>query len=217
MEHDFWHERWRNGEIGFHLNEINPWLLRHWPTLDVPQAGTVFVPLCGKSLDMLWLREQGHAVLGVELSGIAVEAFFTGQGATAQRNLQGKFAALESDGIRLLCGDFFDLRREDMAQVSAVYDRAALIALPPDLRRRYAQHLAHILPAGTVMLLVVMEYPQAERNGPPFSVPPDEVRALYGDVARIELLESREVLDENPRFKQQGVTRMHEHVLQLCF
>jgi len=217
MEHDFWHERWRTGETGFHQNEVNAWLLKHWDALAAPDTSLVFVPLCGKTADMIWLRQRGHRVLGAELSMIAVQSFFAENGATPHATTLDDFECLENDGIRLLCGDFFALRAGNLAQVGAVYDRAALIALPPEMRRQYAAHMAHILPPGTPMLLVVMDYPQHERSGPPFAVTPDEVRELYGSVADIEVLESRDVLDENPRFKQQGLTRMREHVLRLRF
>ena len=217
MEHDFWHERWRKGEIGFHQNEINPRLLQYWDGLAVAKTATVFVPLCGKSADMIWLRQRGHRVLGAELSMIAVQSFFAENGATPLTTTPGDFECLENDGIRLLCGDFFALRAADLAQVGAVYDRAALIALPPAMRGQYAAQMARILPPGTPMLLVVMDYPQHERSGPPFAVTLDEVRALYGSVADIRVLESRDVLDENPRFKQQGLTRMWEHVVRVDF
>lgn len=217
MHHNFWHERWHKGEIGFHQNEVNSWLLKYWDALAVPDTGTAFVPLCGKSLDMVWLRRRGHQVLGVELSMIAVQSFFAENGATPHATTLDNFECLENEGVRLLCGDFFALRTEDMAHVSTVYDRAALVALPVEMRRQYAAHMARILPPGTPMLLVVMDYPQHERSGPPFAATLDEVRTLYGAVADIEVLESRDVLDENPRFKQQGLTRMREHVLRLRF
>ncbi|GAB4116107.1 MAG: thiopurine S-methyltransferase [Sideroxydans sp.] len=208
MEHDFWHERWRNGEIGLHQNEVNPYFLKYWDALAVSDTGTVFVPLCGKSAEMIWLRQRGHPVLGNELIMIAVQSFFAENGAIPHATMLDNFECLENDGIRLLCGDFFALRAEDVAQVGAVYDPAALVALPPEMRRQYAAHMARILPPGTLMLLVVMDYPQQEMNGPPFAVTLDEVREHYGNAADIEVLQSRDVLDENPCFKQQGLARM---------
>lgn len=217
MHHDFWHERWRNGEIGFHQEEVNPNLLEHWETLAVPDSETVFVPLCGKSTDMVWLRRRGHPVLGVELSRIAVQSFFAENGATPLAGRQGELECLQHDGIHLCCGDFFALRPQDLAGVGAVYDRAALVALPAEMRRRYAAKMAHLLPPGTRMLLVVMDYPQHELEGPPFAVTLDEVRELYGAAADIEVLRSRDTLDENPRFRERGLTRLREHVLCLRF
>jgi thiopurine S-methyltransferase len=215
MKKEFWLERWERSEIGFHQGEINPYLLRYWKELHPACAGEVFVPLCGKSLDMVWLRQQGCKVLGVELSPIAVEDFFKENGKAPTHANSGKFEICEADGIRILCGDFFDLTREDMAQVSAVYDRASLIALPPEMRERYARHLVDILPSATQILLVTVDYPQAEMQGPPFAVSVNELEALYGNYAEVRLLAQEDVLAQNPRFQQRGVSRMQESVFLL--
>ncbi len=215
MDKEFWLERWERAEIGFHQNEINPFLLRHWHEVRADTGGEVFVPLCGKSLDLVWLRQQGHAVLGVELSPIAVEDFFKENGKIPSRSGGGKFQCCEADGIRILCGDFFDLGKTDMAKVKAVYDRASLVALPPPMRERYARHMANILPAGTRILLIAFDYPQAEMQGPPFAVSLDEVKALYGEYADIQLLGQEDALAQNPRFRQRGVSRMHENTFLL--
>ena len=215
MNKEFWLERWERAEIGFHQNDVNPYLLRYWKELQPAPGGEVFVPLCGKSLDMLWLRQQGCKVLGVELSPIAVRDFFAENGMALAHSRSGQFDCCEADGIRILCGDFFDLRKEDMAKVSAVYDRASLIALPPEMRERYARHLADILPPGTQILLVTVDYPQAEMQGPPFAVSVSEVEALYGKCAGIRLLAGEDVLEQNPRFRQRGVSRMQENIFLL--
>lgn len=212
MKRDFWLERWERGETGFHQDEINPYLLQHWPELHVAPGGEVFVPLCGKSLDMVWLRERGYFVLGVELSPIAVQEFFKEQGLTPDRESREKFDNYIADGICLSCGDFFDLRKEDLAQVSAVYDRASLVALPPEMRERYARHLVSILSPGTQILLVTFDYPQAEMAGPPFAVAANEVVALYRDYAEIRLLAQQDALAQNPRFQQRGMTRLQENI-----
>jgi thiopurine S-methyltransferase len=215
MKKEFWLERWERSEIGFHQNEINPYLLRFWNALSHPAGSEVFVPLCGKSLDMVWLRQQGSYVLGVELSPLALKDFFHEQGISAQCVSGGRFDNYIADGFCLACGDFFDLRKEDMGQVSAVYDRASLVALPPEMRESYARHLASILPRCTKILLVTFDYPQAEMQGPPFAVSVNEVKALYGPYADIHILAQEGVLEQNPRFKQRGVTRMQENIFLL--
>jgi thiopurine S-methyltransferase len=215
MERQFWLERWERAEIGFHQDEVNPYLLKYWPELHAEQGGEVFVPLCGKSLDMLWLCQHGHGVLGVELSPIAVRDFFAENGMAASHTGGGRFDCCEAEGIRILCGDFFELTPAHMAQVRKVYDRASLVALPPEMRERYARHLVSILPSGTRILLVTFDYPQAEMSGPPFAVSEAEVRALYGEVADIRLLASEDVLDQNPRFRQRGLSRMVENIFLL--
>ncbi len=215
MKKEFWLERWERSEIGFHQDEINPYLRRFWPELSAARRGEVFVPLCGKSLDMVWLRQQGCKVLGVELSPIAVEDFFKENGQSPTHANSGRFECCEADGIRILCGDFFDLTREDMAQVGAVYDRASLIALPPEMRERYARHLVDILPSGTQILLVTVEYPQAEMQGPPVAVSVSDGEALYGKYAEVRLLAQEDALAQNPRFQQRGMSRMQENIFLL--
>ena len=215
MKRDFWLERWEREEIGFHQDEVNPYLCKFWPGLAFARDSTVFVPLCGKSQDMLWLNGQGHQVLGVELSAIAVQAFFKDNGYIPRQINDGKFDRYEVNGICILHGDFFDLSKDELTKVSVVYDRASLIALPPDMRTSYARHLAVILPPATRILLVAVDYPQQEMLGPPFSVTMDEVETLYRNYADIQLLASQDVLAQNPRFQQRGLSRLRENVFLL--
>ena len=215
MKKDFWLERWNRGEIGFHQDEINPYLCQHWQELYLAPNSQVFVPLCGKSRDMLWLREKGHRILGVELSEVAVRAFFKENGYSPHRVTGDRFDSCEANGICILCGDFFDINKEDLADVGAVYDRASLIALPPDMRARYARHLAGILPPATHILLVTLEYPQVEMQGPPFSVTNSEVKKLYRDYADVRLIEQQDVLAKNLRFLERGLSRLQESLFLL--
>lgn len=211
MEHDFWHERWQRRQIGFHQTTVNPWLERFWPSLQAG-PGTVFVPLCGKSRDMVWLREQGHAVVGVELSEIALREFYAELGLIPQQTDCGPLSCFEADGYRLYCGDFFALTSQLLGPLAAVYDRAALIALPPELRMRYAARMAELAPAGLSTLLVAFEYPQHEMEGPPFSVPQDEVAALYAATHDIRLLHEADIIAQEPRFRDKGMSRLDEKV-----
>jgi thiopurine S-methyltransferase len=215
MDRDFWHERWQHNEIGFHQQEINAHLQDHWGQLAVPAGGLVFVPLCGKSRDLLWLRARGHKVLGVEISPIAVRDFFIENVLTPQVTRQGAFERYEADGLVVLCGDFFDLTPELVQAVAGVYDRASLIALPPELRTRYAEHSAAILPAAAGTLLVTMEYPQNEMSGPPFAVREDEVRRLYETRYTVTRLFTKDILAENPRFRERGLHALMEKVYRL--
>jgi thiopurine S-methyltransferase len=215
MEKEFWLERWDRQEIGFHQDEINPYLQQHWQVLRADPGSTVFVPLCGKSRDMLWLRGQGHPVLGVELSPIAVHAFFEENNLVPHHESTGRFDLCEAEGFRILCGDFFDLHKDDLESVNAVYDRASLVALPPDMRERYARHLASILPPATQILLVTFDYPQQEMPGPPFAVSASEVMELYRDYAEVRMLAQLDVLSQSPRFQQRGISRLHENIFLL--
>lgn len=211
MDADFWHERWERGEIGFHKSRVNPLLQQWWPALELEATAPVLVPLCGKSLDMLWLREQGYPVIGVELSRLALADFISAHALPCQWQSRDGFEVARCDGLDLYCGDFFALQMAHLEQVSVVYDRAALIALPPALRARYVAHLRKHLPVGWKMLLITLEYPQEDRPGPPFSVPDAEVRSLFAGCG-IEVLQECDVLDDHPVFRDQGMTRLSERV-----
>jgi thiopurine S-methyltransferase len=215
MERDFWLERWQRNEIGFHQREINAHLQDCWPLLGLAAGSPVFVPLCGKSRDLLWLRARGHTVLGVEISSIAVRDFFSENGLVARRSRQGGFERYEADGLAILCGDFFALTAADLAGVAGVYDRASLIALPPDMRGRYAGQLAAILPARAEILLVTMDYPQTQMSGPPFAVRENEVHRLYAAHYDVTQLYTRDILAENPRFRERGLDSLTEQVYRL--
>lgn len=215
MDREFWLSRWEAGQIGFHRPEVNPHLVRYGHALPKPEGARIFVPLCGKSVDLTWLEQQGYEVIGVELSELAVRDYFAARGLTPQVERQGELVAQRAGKITLYCGDFFALGRAQLGDVHAFYDRAALVALPPELRRRYADHLAALLPEPVTGLLVCFDYRQSEMNGPPFSVPEDEVRSLYEPRFKVELLGSHDILDEEPRFRQAGLTSLVERVFRL--
>jgi thiopurine S-methyltransferase len=216
MKADFWHERWQQNQIGFHQAEINSHLQAYWDGMGLEPEAPVFVPLCGKSRDLLWLRSQGHPVLGVELSPIAVEAFFSENRIEATVERQGAFERWRADGLDILCGDVFDLTADDLHGVAGVYDRASLVALPPAMRTDYAAHLKASLPREAAVLLVTMEYPQAEMDGPPFSVSEAEVRDLYQDAYIVERLFTLDALAENPPLREKGLSALEEKVYRLA-
>jgi thiopurine S-methyltransferase len=207
MNPDFWHQRWQDNQIGFHQSAPTPLLLKHWPSLDVPVGAKVFVPLAGKSLDMAWFAAQGYGVLGVELSELAVERFFAENGLQPEIRDSKYGRHYAAGGIELICGDAFGLDEAALRDCAAVFDRAALIALPPQLRLRYADELYAKLPAGCRGLLVTLEYAQEEREGPPFSVPEGEVRASFGRDWDIDLLERRPIPQDHPGYVS-GVSRL---------
>jgi thiopurine S-methyltransferase len=209
MNEEYWLDKWERQDTAFHQDEVNEDLRSFWQSLDVRPDETVFVPLCGKSRDVLWLRARGNAVVGVELSHSAVESFFSENEIAVTWKRQGSFDVAESDGIRILCGDVFDLTAEDLGSVTAVYDRAALVALPTSMRERYVACLLDVLDSGTRMLLVTLEYRQEEMKGPPFSVPLAEVERLYHGRAEIDALSRRSILAEEPHFAERGVTSLH--------
>jgi thiopurine S-methyltransferase len=215
MEAEFWHRRWKKNEIGFHQAEINARLRQFWDALGIRSGETVFVPLCGKSQDMLWLAHQGHPVLGVELSLLAISSFFQGNGLRPRSREEKGFQVWEAAGITLWGGDFFALDGADIKSMAGVYDRASLIALPPAMRERYVCHLMAILPSTARLFLVTLEYPQELMKGPPFSVSEAEVRALYGEAYVVELLVTHDALPESPRFREHGLPWLWEKVYRL--
>lgn len=192
MDRNFWLARWQGNQIGFHEGTPNTLLTAHFAALGIPVGSRVFVPLCGKSQDMHWLRAQGYTVVGAELSRLAAEQFFAELGSAPVGAAAGRFERLEARGITLLIGDIFELGQKLLGAVDAVYDRAALVALPAPLRERYSAHLAS-LTRGAPQLLVTFEYDQTRQAGPPFSVPESEVRAHYGNIYSLTRGEIREV------------------------
>ncbi|MBX9404143.1 thiopurine S-methyltransferase [Pseudomonas baetica] len=215
MQPEFWHKKWASDQIGFHQPEVNPHLQRHWPDLPIPVSARVLVPLCGKSLDLLWLAGRGHKVLGVELSEKAVEDFFSEQRVSPQISERGVFKVYRAGSIELWCGDFFALKADDVADCTALYDRAAMIALPPPMREQYAAHLQQILPQGLQGVLITLDYDQSKMSGPPFAVLDDEVQRLLGGGWQVQVLEQQDVLGESWKFLQAGVTRLEERVYRI--
>lgn len=215
MDPQFWHERWEANRIGFHLAEVHGSLQCFWPRLTLARDACVLVPLCGKSLDMIWLAGEGHRVIGVEISPIAVEAFFQENALRPERTERRAFLVWRQDAIELRQGDFFDLAPEDLVQVDAIYDRASLIAMPAEMREPYVAHLMRVTPPGTPILLVTLEYDQGEMSGPPFSVSESEVEALYRHRYHVDRLHRHDALEKAPNFRRKGLTALTEKIYLL--
>ncbi len=215
MEKSFWHARWKANEIGFHQDEINVHLQRYWPKLNVPVGGTVFVPLCGKTRDMLWLAGEGYKVIGIEISDLAVEAFFTDNGLLPQRQVEAGYIRFTAGEITILMGDFFSVQRQQLGDIAGVYDRASLIALPSDMRAAYVQQMAELMPTGVASLLVSLDYPPGEMEGPPFAISSALVEQLFAADFHISSFQVTDILSENPRFQARGMTRLQEQVYRL--
>lgn len=220
MDADFWRQRWQDNHIGFHQDQPTPLMQKHWPSIGAPPGCRVFVPLAGKSRDMLWLAAQGHRVLGVELSQLAVEQFFAEHGLQprideTRYGRHYRAGGPQTGDIELICGDAFALDAAALADCAAVFDRAALIALPPALRLRYVDELYACLPARCRGLLITLEYPQDEKEGPPFSVSESEVRTRFGSRWDVDLLERRDILATQQNFIDEGVTALDTCVYRL--
>ncbi|WP_051661053.1 thiopurine S-methyltransferase [Bosea sp. 117] len=192
MDAEFWHGKWRRGEIAFHQPEPNPLLTRNLPALGLPAGARLFLPLCGKSLDIGWLLAQGYRVAGAELSRMAIEQLFAELSVEPQITQDGPLLRFEAGNLVIFVGDIFDLDGARLGVVDAVYDRAALVALPQDMRTRYAAHLL-ALTRGAPQLLVTFEYDQAHQEGPPFAVGEADVRRHYGATHELARLEWQEL------------------------
>jgi thiopurine S-methyltransferase len=188
MDAAFWLERWANHQIGFHEDQPHPQLRAHFARLGLAPRAPVFVPLCGKSHDLAWLHAAGHPVSGVELSPIALAEFFAERGIEPRRRAAGALECHEAPGYRLYQGDFFAVDAGLLGRCDAIYDRAALIALPPAMRADYARHLTALVAPGTAMLLIAVGYDTARVKPPPFVVDAAEVDTLYGREWSIEHL-----------------------------
>ena len=214
MEHQFWHERWAKKEIGFHEGTVNQYLHDHWPELAGNGTGTVLVPLCGKAHDMWWLHDRGHAVIGVELSDVACKDFFEEGQEKAKVHPGEPFTKFAHDDLQLWCGDFFQLVPEDLKHARLVYDRAALIALPPHMRQDYVDHLTAVIPDGTRILLITLDY-DTDIKGPPFNVSDEEVLKLYSADYEIEHILTNTLAKDHPFTKRKGLAGATESVFRL--
>lgn len=213
MEPDYWLARWEEGRIGFHREQPQCWLVAHAARLLPRGDERLLVPLCGKSVDLAWLWRRGHAVVGVELSARAIRDFFAEQALPATTRPAPRGAPFEvtaHGSLELWRGDFFALDPARDGPFAALHDRAALIALPPPLRRRYAQRCGELLAPGGRMLIVTLEYAQARMAGPPFSVEPDEVRELFGPHGALDELGAKSLIDEEPHFRERGLDAVVE-------
>jgi len=192
MEASFWHAKWEKSEIAFHQDDFNPLLLDHFAALNLPAGSRVFVPLCGKTRDILWLLQSGYRVVGAELSRLAVEQLYAEMDLQPSISQVGPLTRFAVEDVDIYCGDIFDLTASELGQVDAVYDRAALVALPAAMRQCYAEHLVAITDCAR-QLLIAYEYDQSLQKGPPFAVCAEEVHRLYEPHYQLALLASVEV------------------------
>ena len=192
MEPAFWHDRWNQNKIAFHEGKPNSLLSSHFSRLSLRQGSRVFVPLCGKTNDLGWLADQGHRVVGIELNEPAVEEAFRTMRVSPHVERLGEHRLYRSDLVEIFVGDFFSLTADILGPVDAVYDRAALVALPPEMRKAYARHLTALTSAAP-QFLISYDYDQTQTDGPPFSVPGEEIHRLYRDHYDQELVASAEI------------------------
>ena len=215
MDIDFWQQRWNLDQTAFHLPTVNPYLITFLNEFNTSPSSQIFIPLCGKSKDIAWLASRYYSVLGVECSEKAIKEFYQEQVKIPQKESIRKFESYRADNIQLLQGDFFDLDDKLLKDVSLVYDRAALIALPVEMRKQYVTLLNKILPDVTNILLITLEYDQKTMNGPPFSVSTNEVEQLFQTKYNIEILLEQDVIEGHQKFKERGLNELIERVYKI--
>jgi thiopurine S-methyltransferase len=213
MDAEYWLKRWREQRTGWHRDAPMPLLAKHWPSLGVPDDARILVPLAGKSLDMLWLSEQGYRVRGVEVSPLAIEQFFTDNALEPQRSADG--GRYTAGNIEIIRDDIFAIDDGEFAICNAVYDRAAIIAQPALERERYVREVYGKLPTDCTGLMITLEYPTDEMEAPPFAVDEAEICRLFAAPWNVELLERRDILVEQPGFREQGVSALSTAVYRL--
>ncbi|MEZ8610886.1 thiopurine S-methyltransferase [Vibrio sp. 10N.222.51.C8] len=206
---EFWHNKWAANQIGFHLEDVNPLLIKFWENTEPSYEKSVFVPLCGKSEDLIWLASKHEEVQGVELSQIAVRAFFSEHFYTPTvTQISGQHELYQFDELSVYTGDYFTA---PIQPVDIIYDRASLVALPEEVRVQYVERLKQLLKPGGKILLVTLDYDQNEMAGPPFSVPKLEIAQLFAGY-KITLLNQDIANDEHPKIAKKGLSRFCEEV-----
>ncbi len=218
MKKEFWLEKWQNNQTGFHKDFTHPLLMEYINRLAMKKGDSIFVPLCGKTVDMLWLNQQGFHVIGVELSQLAVEQFFAENDLEFVKAQEGEFAVYRYENITIYQGDFFALSTQHLKGVKSVYDRAALIALPDDLVAQYVEKMREIIPSDAVELLITLEFiKKLGPLGPPFTTPDDKVKKLFSAYQSVELLQEINIISREPKFKELGCDYVYERVYLVEF
>ncbi|HMW47250.1 MAG TPA: thiopurine S-methyltransferase [Cellvibrionaceae bacterium] len=214
-----WQDKWRRNDIAFHQPQVNPLLQQYLPSLKLCPGDQVLVPLCGKSVDMDWFIQQGLSVIGVEVSAVAIAAYFATLAITPKQQVQGNFIRWQFEQRQILCGDIFDLRLRDLNKIKLVYDCAALTALPPQLRILYVAHLRRTLPSSSPILLMTVE--SSETNLTALDALPSaqridsEVSALYQKEYQIKLLHGASCVRIDPEHPSIGPCALDEKVYLL--
>ncbi|OCH97668.1 thiopurine S-methyltransferase [Legionella jamestowniensis] len=208
----FWLDMWQEGKIPFHQKTVNTDLLKYWPCLNLSLGAKILLPLCGKSLDMLWLAKEGFHVFGIELSELAVQQFVEDNHLTMTKSTKSGVIYYSTEGIRISVSDIFQLNADLIPKVDAIYDRASLIALPASLRQSYVDICLQGLKSQGKILLKTMRYEDKHIEGPPFSVTSDEVFLLYGSCQTIICIKSEDSqsIDNECLFKQGVHQAKHE-------
>lgn len=192
MEERFWLDKWERNEIGFHEKSGNPMLAQYFPALSLGKGSRVFLPLCGKTGDIAWLKSRGCSIAGAELSESAVQQLFDELELSPKIEKCRELKRYSAESINIFVGDIFALNAKTLGSVDAIYDRAALVALPDKMRKRYVEHLMEITAVAS-QLLISFEYEQSQLAGPPFAISSQKIFDYYDSDYHLKMLGRREV------------------------
>ena len=213
VDSEFWIKSWKEGRTNFNQAKFHDKLTEYFPQLLPRKGQKVLVPLCGKSIDLLWLQELSLDVHGVELYDKAVESFFAENGLLPPEITHDQnFSHYAYKNIVISCGDFFGLKAD--SAYDFIYDRASLVALPPPMRKDYARVIKQSLKKGGKYLLIVYHYDPSKMEGPPFSIHEDEIHELYADQFRIQCVESKKPENEGPRLTTVESLKQNIYILE---
>lgn len=215
QDNHLWLEFWRDQRTDFHQSAVNPLLSKFWPGLELAHGSRVFVPLCGKSLDMLWLVQQGHEVLGVELSPVAVEDFFRENKLHPVKQQMGEFTLWNDGKLSILCGDYFALTRSDIGHFDTVYDRAALTALPENIRSLYVAQLRRLVSDTAMVFLLTVEDAAENATMKQANGVDEEIKTLYSARFKIDLAYVESVFEPDPESAELPAKRAEYKVYRL--
>lgn len=215
MSDDFWLDKWRKQEIHFDQTDVNQWLVKYQNVLGDLRNKHVFVPLCGKSVDMNWFYQQGARVTGVELSELAAIAFFEENSLHYNIKKTPSFTIYQHDSVQILCGDFFELSKQHLVDIDLVYDRAALIALPDNIRKNYVKKMASLLNPGVSQFLISIQYVLDIIELPPYSIDENEINTLFSQEFDIQLLEQKHLSAVAPHLTERGIKDIVQSVYVL--
>lgn len=210
-----WHSHWTKKRPGFHEAKVNTYLEQYLPLFDLKPEDGIFMPLCGKAHDIQWLSQQGFNVVGVELSEVAIQSFFEESGLSYTVTEEPHFRVYHAPRITLYQGDYMHMGASHLRQCKLVYDRAAIVAIESFNRESYVQHMRHIIPQKTPVLMVTLEYDQAVMTGPPFSVRVEEIKQYFEPAYCVTHLKTNEQIDERPRWRELGLKSFRETALQI--